>query len=105
MRGVFRVRYNKPSPSYKTVSKSDKYLLVVIVSSSVGAGFESLDLGGNVLFALFIGEPDGLVFLRLGRPVLCLVCWLEYGILPDGSVGVSVDLLDVGRSNVVGEVG
>ena len=52
-----------------------------------------------------MGEPGGLMFLSLGRPVLCLLCWLEGGIFTYGGVGVSVDLLDVGRSNVISEVG
>lgn len=82
------------------------YLLVVVVvvSSSGGAGFERLDLGGDVLETLVVGKPGGFVLLRLGRPVLCLFCWLEGGIFPDSSICVRVDLLDVGRSDVVGEV-
>jgi len=81
------------------------YLLVVVVSSSVGPGFERLDLGGNVFLTLLVGEPAGLVFLSLGRPVLRLLCWLEGGVFPDGSIGVRVDLLYVGRSDVISEVG
>lgn len=45
------------------------------------------------------------MFLRLGRPVLRFVCWLERGVFPDGGIGVGIDLLDVGRSDVICEVG
>ena len=81
------------------------YLLVVIFSSSVGTGFERLNLGSNVLLPLLAGKPGGLVLLTFSCPVLCLLCWLEGGILSDGSVGIRVDLLDVCRSDIICEVG
>lgn len=45
------------------------------------------------------------MLLRLGCPVLCLLCRLEGRIFPDCGVGIGIDLLDVGGSDVIGEVG
>jgi hypothetical protein len=83
----------------------NKVTYLLLVGSSVDAGFERLDLGGDVLEALLVGKPGGLMFLRFGRPVLRLLCWFEGRIFPDSGVGVGVDLLDVGGSNVISEVG
>ena len=93
------LRHTKQSDSKAT------YLLVVIVGSGVGSGFERFDLGGDILETLVAGEPGGLVFLCFGHPVLCLLCRLECRVFPDGGISVSVDLLDVGRSDVISEVG
>lgn len=78
------------------------YLLVFICG--LGASLEGLDLGSNVLETLLAGESWSLMFLGLGRPVLRLVCWFECGIFADSSVSALVDLLDVGRSDIISEV-
>lgn len=90
----------------KQLEYNRSYLLVVLViASGVGASLEGLDLGSNVLHTLLACEPRSLVFLGLRRPVLILLCWLESGVLPDGCIGVFVDILDVSGPDVISEVG
>ena len=69
--------------------------LVLLLGSSVLASLEGLDLGLDAGLALLAGECWSLVLLRLGLPVSILLSSLERGILPNGSVCVRVDLLNV----------
>lgn len=45
------------------------------------------------------------VFEALCFPVLLFFCWFEGGIFPDGSVRVLVEILDIFRTDAIGEVG
>ena len=105
-RKLSRMKCNRDRRHTKQLDSNAIYLLVVlIIAGSLGAGLEGLDLGSNVLQTLLVCEFWTLVFLGLGCPILRFLCRLEDRVFSDSSVGVSVDLLDVSRSNVIGEVG
>ena len=82
-------------------------LLVVLLCllCSTGTRLEGLDLGLDTSLALCQSETLGLVLEALCLPVLGLLCGLEDRVFPDRGVRVGVDLLDVLRANLIGEVG
>lgn len=99
------MKCNRNRRHTKQLDSNATYLLVILViASSLVASLEGLDLGSNVLQTLLVCEFWRLMFLGLGCPILCFLCRLEDGVFSDCGVGVSVDVLDVSRSNVIGEI-
>ena len=88
---------------FSELARETSPILVLVHLDS--AGLELLDLLGDALLALLVGEAGGLVLEGLRLPVLRLFGGLERRVLTDRGVSVRVDLLDVLGADTVLEVG
>lgn len=71
---------------------------------SAARSLECVDLYLDSSLALSKSTTVDLVLQGLRLPVLRLFCGLERRVLPDGSIGVGVNLLNVLRSDTVSEI-
>ena len=81
-------------------SKKVHLLFLLLATTSL----EILDLGCNTSLALLESEFVDFIFERFGFPVLRFFCGLELGILTDCGIGISINFLNIFRTNTLSKI-
>lgn len=79
-------------------------ILVLLGSLPTTRYLESLDFNLNGSFAFLVGQSLFLVLETFCFPIFCLLGRLERRVLPNSSVRISVNFLDVLGSNTICEI-
>lgn len=91
-------------PKQSESEREDLLLVLVLLFRPATARLESLDLRGNPLLALRMGEPLAAVLVALRFPVLVLLSRLERRVLSNGCVSIGENLLNVLGADTVRKV-